>query len=242
MSTALLSQNARTFRNVLIALSSADLALVLLALVLYPKVIRSGGLIGASAAAFMVLSYGALALCSPIRPGNADKALWKSGAVMGTIGGFWLGGDLLSNYFVYRDGPTNSRISLVVYGCYVLLLMAVALRGVRWRGRLRDGLIAAAWYVILAQLIWVFAEWAGYYLLAQTPVGVRFIQTEMGADFARSQGNDFETFVVEDLFGATFFHLLLVGLVAGLLFGALAGGIGRVFFARGRRPSQNDEA
>jgi hypothetical protein len=237
MITAAAPQAVRHFRSVLIGLLLADLTLVLLALVLYPKLIHRGGLIGASAAVLIVSSYGFLALYSPIRPGKSERAFWYRGAVMGAIGGFWLGADLLSNYFVYRDGPTNSKITIIVYVGYALLLMATALRGVCLRGRIGDGLIVTMWYVILAQLIWVFTELASYYLFSQTPVGVRFIQTEMEADFARSGGTDFQTFVVEDLFGAVFFHLLLVGLVAGLIFGSIAGLIGKVIFATRKQAS-----
>lgn len=222
-------------RRVILSLVVMDIALVLSGLVLYPKVIHEGGLIGAGAAAFMVACYGFLVLYSPMRLERTDARLWKGGAALGILGGLWLGGDLLSNYFIYRDGPANSKISLVVYSVYLLLMMGIALWAARLTSRVRSGLLAAMWYVIVAQLIWGFVELAGYYSFGQTRVGLRFIETEMRADFVRSGTSDFPTFVIGDFFGAMFFHLLLIGLVAGLVFGSTAAGVGKGLAVLGKR-------
>jgi hypothetical protein len=51
----------------------------------------------------------------------------------------------------------------------------------------------------------------------------RFFRTEgTYQDFARSGGGDFGAFVIGDLFGGAFFHLLLGGL-AGALLGMIGG-------------------
>ena len=234
MSTFSSPRKIWTFRTVLFGLTLIDIILVVLGLVIFPKVIKDGGLIGAGAAALMVASYGFLALYSPLRCDTVDVRLWKPAAAIGVVGGLCLGADLLSNYFIYRNGPTNSKISLVVYGTYLLLLMVSALRAARTTSRIRDGVIAAIWYVILAQLIWVLVELAAYYLFGETQVGQEFIRTEMGEDFKRSGMADFQAFVIGDLFGAVFFHMLLIGLVAGLLFGAFAGAIGKGLTTFGR--------
>ena len=237
MSMITLPRRQGLFSCVILCLVALDIVLVLSGLIFYPKVIHEGGLIGAGAAAFMVACYGFLALYSPMRIEKTDARLWKGGAALGILGGLWLGGDLLSNYFIYRDGPANSRISLIVYSVYLLLMMGTALWAARLTSRIRSGLLAAMWYVIVAQLIWGFVELAGYYSFGQTQVGLRFIETEMRADFARSSASDFPTFVIGDFFGAMFFHLLLIGLVAGLVFGSTAAGVGKslaAFQKRGR--------
>jgi hypothetical protein len=141
----------------------------------------------------------------------------------------------VSNYLIYRDGPTNSKISMFVYGVYLLLLVGVAARGGFITRRVRGGLVAAFWHICVAQLIWLFCEFGSYYLLSRTPVGLMFIQTEMGQDFARSGASDFQTFVIGDFFGACFFHLLLIGLVAVALFGSAGAALGKGLAAwRGR--------
>jgi hypothetical protein len=219
-------------RRILIAVVALDIALVLLGLVLYPSAIQSGGLLGATGAILMVCFLGTLALFSPISIARAHPSLWRTGLLTGTIAGAWLGLDLVLNYFIYRDGPTNSKISLVVYGVYFLLMLGTAVRGALLTKRFRDGLTAGLWFVIAAQLIWFTVEFGAYYLFSRTAVGVQFIQTEMGADFIRSGEANFQSFVISDFYGAGFFHLLLIGLVAVLLIGSIGAGAGRLIASR----------
>jgi hypothetical protein len=220
---------------VLLGLVLLDVALVLLGLVLYPSVLQEGGLLGAGAAALMVCLYGFLALYSPVSLSKIPIQIWRTGVIAGTIAGAWLGLDLLSNYFIYRDGATNSKISLVVYGVYFLLLLGTAMRGSIITKRIGAGLTTALWYVLAAQLIWFAIEFGAYYLFSHTTVGIQFIQTEMHADFVRSGAHDFQTFVIGDFFGAGFFHLLLIGLLAMLVFGSIGAAVGSLIPSRQQR-------
>jgi hypothetical protein len=212
-------------RRALIELALLDVALVWLGLALYPAVLQAGGLLGASGATLMVCVYGYLALYSPFSISRTASQVWRPAAAAGALAGIWLGLDLLSNYFIYRDGATNSKISLVVYGVYFLLLLGTAARGSMRAKRFAAGLKAALWFTLAAQLIWFAVEFGAYYLFSHTAVGMQFIQTEMGTDFARSGGNDFQAFAIGDFFGAGFFHLLLIGLLAMLVIGCVGGGI-----------------
>ena len=234
----MLSQVSKKYRGVRMALGALallDIALVLLGLGLYPAVLEEGGLLGASAAILMVCLYGCLALFGPLAMDRVPEKVWGWSASVGLAAGVWLGVDLLSNYFIYRDGPTNSKISLLVYGVYFLLLLSTALRGSQITNRFRDGLTAALWYIIPAQLIWFMVEFGAYYLFAHTPVGEQFIQTEMGADFVRSGGHNFQVFVIGDFFGAGFFHLLLIGLLAVLVIGSAGAGLGKLIGTQRKR-------
>ena len=220
----------------MLALAIADILLITAGLALFPKVVGQGGLLGAGAASALVAVYGWIAVFSPLRPERVDGQLWKNGVRVGVAGGLWLGLDLLSNYFIYRDGSTNSKISLIVYGVYFLLLVGVAASGARATGRIKSGMVAALWYTLPAQLIWLCSEFACYYLFSRTVIGTRFIETEMHDDFERhGAGGDFQTYVIGDFFGAGFFHLLLIGLVGVLLFGSLGAAIGKVIAALKRR-------
>ena len=223
-------------RSAILSLSIADILLIFLGLMLYPNVVGQGGLLGAGAASAMVTTYGWVALFSPLRPERLDPRMWKKGAMLGVASGLWLGLDLLSNYFIYRDGTINSKISLIVYGVYFLLLVGVAASETHASGQFKSGMVAALWYNLPAQLIWLFSEFACYYLFSRTPTGTRFIETEMHADFERhGGGGDFQTYVIGDFFGAGFFHLLLIGLVGVLLFASLGAVIGKVIAALRRR-------
>jgi hypothetical protein len=222
----------RTTRLVFFGLALLDVALVLLGLALVPAVLQAGGLLGASAAALIVCLYAYLGLASPLSLTRVPGQIWRMGAFTGLIGGTWLGLDLLSNYFIYRDGAANSKISLVVYGVYFLLLLGTAIRAGALTKRFRAGLTAAVWYVLTAQLIWFAVEFGAYYLLGRTVVGMQFIQEEMAADFLRSGMQDFPAFVIGDFFGAGFFHLLLIGLIALLLFGSMGALLGKQIASR----------
>ncbi len=167
-----------------------DVALVVLGLLLYPPVMQEDGLLGAGAAVLMVCLYGFLALYSPFSFSNVLGQIRRTGALVGTLAGIWLGLDLLSNYLIYRDGLTNSKISFVVYGVYLLLLVGTAIRGTAMTRQIRAGLAAALWYALVAQLIWFAVEFGAYYLFARTAVGAQFIQTEMQVDFVRSGAHD----------------------------------------------------
>ena len=218
----------QTVQRMLWGLLILDAALVLLGVVLYPSVLQEGGLLGSGAAILMICFYGFLALYSPVSFSKTPSQIWRTAVMIGTIAGIWLGLDLLLNYFIYRDGPTNSKISLVVYGVYFLLLLGTAIRGSAIRKSIKAGLTAALWYVLPAQLIWFAFEFGSYYLFSQTAVGIQFIQTEMQADFIRSGARDFQIFVIGDFFGAGFFHLLLIGLLAVLLFGSIGSVVGKI--------------
>ena len=62
-------------------------------------------------------------------------------------------------------------------------------------------------------------------MLRGTTFQEQFFRTEgTYDDFARSGISDFRTFIMGDLFGGAFFHLLLGGL-AGALLGSIGGGL-----------------
>ena len=66
---------------------------------------------------------------------------------------------------------------------------------------------------------------ASHYLLRGSALQERFFRTEgIYQDFARSSTSDFGVFVMGDLFGGAFFHLLLGGFTGAFL-GMIGGGL-----------------
>jgi len=64
-----------------------------------------------------------------------------------------------------------------------------------------------------------------HYVLRGSEVQERFLRTEGDYDdFARSGMSDFNTWIIADMFGGVFFHLLL-GAVAAAALGAVAGAL-----------------
>jgi hypothetical protein len=93
-----------------------------------------------------------------------------------------------------------------------------------WRtARIRDAVWASALSGIIASIAVVITVLAAYYVLRGSALQERFFRTEGDYDdFARSGMSDFNTWIIEDMFGGVFFHLLLGTALAAAL-GAVAG-------------------
>jgi hypothetical protein len=123
----------------------------------------------------------------------------------------------------------------------IAALCAMAGAFAAWRTtRICDGVFGATLSAMIGSLASVMAVLAPYYVLRGTAVQDRFFLTEGDYDdFARSGMTDFNTWVIGDLFGGTFFHLLLGALVAAAI-GGFAGiaALGcRRLAARGSNPT-----
>jgi hypothetical protein len=115
---------------------------------------------------------------------------------------------------------SNAVMVAIVFGLWVVPGMVAAARS----GRIRDAAIASTLSAQIGSLANVGFMLASYYVLRGTTLQERFFRTEgTYDDFARSGLTDFGTFVMGDLFGGAFFHLLLGGL-AGALLGTIGGG------------------
>lgn len=220
-------------RRVIPAIILANLLLILLGLALYPTVIQQNGLLGVIADTAILLIYGFLALFSPLSVGKARPELLKTSLLLGLISGLCLSTDLVAGYLITHDAQTNANTSLIAYGIFLGLVALSAFLVARRTGRVRSGLVAALWSVIVALLIWFAFEFAAFYLFSSTPSGREFIRLEMEADFARSKATDYPGFVMSDFYGAGFYHLLL-GLILAMLLGSLGGLVGKLFKASTR--------
>jgi asparagine N-glycosylation enzyme membrane subunit Stt3 len=94
--------------------------------------------------------------------------------------------------------------------------------------------MAGAATAIIGSLIWYIAVLVSFYLFFGTDSQARVFRAEGEyEDFRRSGMADFSTFVMEDFFGAGFFHLLLGPVLAAML--ASAGGLLGVGLRRFRK-------
>jgi hypothetical protein len=150
-------------------------------------------------------------------------------------------------------GPTGSRVQTIVLVCGILSaavliwsdviqyfgrtanngIMVAAVSGI-WlvvgiaaamsTGRIREAVLGSTLSAEIGSLANVGFILASYYILRGSALQDQFFRTEgTYDDFARSGAGDFGAFVIGDLFGGAFFHLLF-----GALFGALLGAIGGV--------------
>jgi hypothetical protein len=138
----------------------------------------------------------------------------------GLLGGLIFAVEIALEYILLP--ADNSLFGLLEFGliffCYFLAGLLAFLRTRRWR----SALTVAAATSMLASLLWVVAILLTFYLFRHTPAQEMVFRAEGNFDdFARSGMSNFDVFVMEDFFGATFFHLLLAPFAAALL-GALA--------------------
>jgi uncharacterized membrane protein len=160
---------------------------------------------------------------------------------------------VLAHHAVVIGGQTGSRVQTIILVCGILSaavliwsdviqyfgrtanngIMVAAVSGI-WlvvgiaaatsTGRIRDAVLSATLSAEIGSLANVGFILASYYILRGSALQDQFFRTEgTYDDFARSGASDFGVFVIGDLFGGTFFHLLFGG-----LFGTLLGAIGGV--------------
>jgi hypothetical protein len=149
------------------------------------------------------------------RQGNV-KTQWVT-AACGTISAAVLIRALMVQYF--GRTANNAVMVAVVFGLwFVAGVMATA-----QTGRIRDAVISSTLSAQIASLANVGFILASYYVLRGSALQQQFFRVEgTYDDFARSGMSDFSAFVIGDLFGGAFFHLLL-GALCGALLGAIGG-------------------
>jgi len=226
VSTVLINRAAR--RLALVVQAGVVLVLVLLAV--------GWSLVPAAspiAAASVLIAYAMLAHVSAMmaRP-DASRIQWVTLAC-GSVSAAVLIRSLAVQYF---GRTTNNAVMVaVVFGLWLVAGIVAAAR----TGRIRDAVFSSTLSAEIGSLANVGFILASYYVLRGSALQEQFFRTEgTYDDFARSGGVDFGAFVVGDLFGGAFFHLLLGGLF-GVLLGAIGGaltvGVTRVFKLPGDR-------
>jgi len=124
--------------------------------------------------------------------------------------------------------PTdNTTWGLVEYGGVLLVIFSAGLTVAARTGQFRQGVLAGLGSALVASLIFISVILAFFYAFRGTAQQVQVFRAEGNyADYASQGGRDFSTFIMEDFFGAIFFHSLLLPLVGGLL-GVLGGLTGK---------------
>lgn len=124
----------------------------------------------------------------------------------------------------------NSRFGLVEFGTVWLIYLIVAAAIAAFGGTLRTSVAAVMITAMVSSVLWCVCLLAIFYIFEGTARQVSVLLAEGDfEDFRRSGMTNFATFEMEDLFGATFFHLLLGPLLAAALGCA---GWGMVWVAR----------
>jgi hypothetical protein len=128
----------------------------------------------------------------------------------------------------------NTNWGTLEFGSVFVLYLCSGLLGAFRHRNLSSGILAAVVSAMLSSVIWLSVALFTFYLFrGSARQAAVFLAEGNYADFARSGMKDFGTFMIEDFFGAGFFHLLLAPGVATLL-GTLGSwiGIGLAYFKK----------
>jgi hypothetical protein len=177
------------------------------------------------APAAVLIAYAVFAhIGSSITAQGNPKTPWIT-AAFGMLSAAVLVPSLLVEYF----GRTSNNGVIVVV--VVALWLCSGVLAAKATGRIRDAVISSTSSAQIGSLANVGSILASYYALRGSAQQDLFFRTEgTYEDFVRSGASDFNTFVMGDLFGGAFFHLLLGGLIGALL--GLIGGVVTVVITR----------
>ena len=146
-------------------------------------------------------------------------------ALFGLLAAAVFAGEILLEYAVLPGDNTAWGIIEfgLVFALYFLSSLVMAYRS----RSMRDGILAALVSAMLSSVVWLIVVLLTFYIFRGTARQEQVFMAEGDyEDFARSGLKDFSAFVMEDFFGAAFFHLLLAPLIAGIL-GVLGGLLGK---------------
>jgi hypothetical protein len=136
--------------------------------------------------------------------------------IVGLLAGIIFAGEILLEYALLPSD--NTRWGLLEFGG-VFALYFLSGFWVAYRHKsIKAGNLAAIMTAMLSSVIWLIFLLLTFYLFRGTSrQEVVFAAEGTFADFAASGMSDFNTFVMEDLLGAGFFHLLLAPFLAAIL-------------------------
>ncbi|GHJ43392.1 hypothetical protein Cs7R123_07340 [Catellatospora sp. TT07R-123] len=204
------------------ALAVLGIVLAILGAVLFPAALGGGGLLALGGAIVAQAACVLLTRIGPLSPRRADPVVIRIGAVTGAVTGLLYGGEIVSEYVSSAVTDASVALGWAIVGTLVVSSMvAAAVATVRLRS-IRAGLTAAAYAAIAEYLVWYPFVLGAYYAMRHSASLERVWRAEgTYLDFARSGMSDIRAFVMQDFWGAGFFHLV-AGLIIAGLFGTFA--------------------
>jgi hypothetical protein len=147
----------------------------------------------------------------------------RTGLVVGVI----FVAEMLLEYIVLPSD--NSTLGLVEYGSVLAIIFLVSIWITYKTGKFRNGVFTAIVSAMIGSIIWLIAVLAIFYLFYGTQRQIQVFRAEgTYEDFARSGMTNFDAFLMQDFWGAGFFHSILLPVLASIL-GSIGSLLG-VFF------------
>jgi hypothetical protein len=195
------------------------------------RLVPSTSLPSVAGVCLVLIGYGLAGLFGfgRLRPENL-----RLGSIFGLLAGAIFAGEILLEYILLpRD---NSSWGLIEFGAVFAMLFSAGLVAA-YRSKnlpapvpqvqVKNGILAALVTAMLSSTIWLMVVLITFYIFKGSARQTLVFTAEGNyADFARSGMHNFNAFIMEDFFGAGFFHLLLSPILAALL-GTLGGLVGK---------------
>jgi hypothetical protein len=191
--------------------SATALLLVLLGWLRHPSISLLSGL-----AAGIVLALYAWAGSRMALRFDGDDRASRLALRSGLLAGLIFAAEIPLEYaFLPKD---NNSFGLIEFGSVFAIYAAVgAINAIRAQP-LRDAITGVVIAAVISSLLWCITLLTLFYLFEGTARQASVLLSEGDFDdFRRSGMTSFATFMVEDLFGAVFFHLLLAPFIAMIL-------------------------
>jgi len=221
------SNNGKLVRNGITLGVAANTLLVCIGILIHPASISgSGGLLSLLGPVLILASYFVVGRRADHAPSACAELATLVGARFGFAAGFVFASEILLEYLILPDTRTNIRLGWIEYGTAFLLFGLAGLWTSYRTGLAVEGVRAAFWSAIIASLIWLAVLLLATYAFWGTARQEQVFRAEGNyEDFVRSGMHDFLSFTLQDLRGASFFHLLLAPAIAAVI-GLAAGGLG----------------
>jgi hypothetical protein len=213
-------------------LAAANVLLAAFGLIYDPGALRAGGYLGLLGVAVAQGLSVALMRWGPVARPAAPTAAVRIGVTTGLVLGALYGAEVLAEYLSAQVTGASVLIGwIIVAGLVVGNIVAAATAAGRLRS-VRAGVTAAVDCAIAEYLVWYPVVLICYYVFRTSAAMERVWRAEgTYDDFARSGMTDIRAFVLQDFWGAGFFHLI-AGLVIAGVFGTSAALVARLTWRR----------
>jgi uncharacterized membrane protein len=149
--------------------------------------------------------------------------------IFGVIIGFVFFLEIALEYILLPNSQLNATMGKIEFGLAFVLFFLSGLLSVVATQKYFSSVLTSFWCSLISSLIWLCVVLLVFYLLHGTNQHISVFKAEGDyEDFKRSGMTDFDAFIMQDFWGAGFFHLLLSPIVAVIL-GSTGGLFGLIF-------------
>lgn len=199
------------------------LLLLIYGVIRFPSSLESP--LGLIADGILVLGYGLLfRFWIPVLESRQPE-VFRIGTWAGLLIGLIFVVEIVLEYILLPEN--NSTMGLIEYGSVLALFTLIGIGLVYRSNRLRSGVNASIFSALIGSLIWIIAVLSIFHLFHGTTQQTAVFRAEGNfEDFASSGSTDFDAFIMQDFWGAIFFHSILLP-VFSIIFGFTGGLIGK---------------